>query len=42
MQKRKIAGKLLDPYKMGNDYVEFNFKNGSSLGLGNVRGLRRE
>lgn len=27
---------------MGNDYVEFNFKNGSSLGLGNVRGLRKE
>ena len=42
MQKRRIAGKLLDPYKAGNDYVEFNFKNGSSLGLGNVRGLRRE
>lgn len=42
MQKRKIAGKLLDAYKMGNDYVEFNFKNGSSLGLGNVRGLRKE
>ncbi len=41
-QKRKIAGKLLDAYKMGNDYVEFNFKNGSSLGLGNVRGLRKE
>jgi len=42
MQKRKIAGKLLDPYTMGKDYVEFNFKNGSSLGLGNVRGLRRQ
>ena len=42
MQKRKIAGKLLDAYKMGKDYVEFNFKNGSSLGLGNVRGLRRQ
>lgn len=42
MQKRKVAGKLLDAYKMGNDYVEFNFKNGSSLGLGNVRGLRRQ
>lgn len=42
MQKRKVAGKLLDPYVMGKDYVEFNFKNGSSLGLGNVRGLRRQ
>lgn len=42
MQKRVIAGKKLDPYKMGKDYVEFNFKNGSSLGLGNVRGLRRQ
>lgn len=42
MQKRKIAGKIQDAYKMGKDYVEFNFKNGSSLGLGNVRGLRRQ
>ena len=42
MQKRKVAGKILDAYKMGKDYVEFNFKNGSSLGLGNVRGLRRQ
>lgn len=42
MQKRKIAGKLLDAYKMGADYVEFVFKNGSHLDLGNVRGLRRE
>lgn len=42
MQKRKIAGKILEPYIMGNDYVEFKFKNGSSLGLGNVRGLRKE
>ena len=42
MQKRRVAGKLLDPYVMGKDYVEFKFKNGSSLGLGNVRGLRRE
>lgn len=42
MQKRTIAGKKLDAYKMGKDYVEFNFKNGSSLGLGNVRGLRRQ
>ena len=42
MQKRRIAGKVLDPYVMGKDYVEFNFKNGSSLGLGNVRGLRRQ
>ena len=32
MQKRTIAGKVLDPYVMGKDYVEFNFKNGSSLG----------
>ena len=42
MQKRKIAGKILDAYKMGQDYVEFTFKNGSSLDLGNVRGLRRQ
>ena len=42
MQKRKIAGKILDAYKMGQDYVEFSFKNGSSLDLGNVRGLRRQ
>jgi hypothetical protein len=42
MQKRKVAGKMLDAYNMGKDYVEFKFKNGSSLGLGNVRGLRRE
>ena len=42
MQRRRIAGKLLDAYKMGADYVEFNFKNGSSLDLGNVRGLRRK
>ena len=42
MQKRKVAGKILDAYKMGKDYVEFNFKNGSSLGLGNVRGLGRQ
>ena len=42
MQKRRVAGKLLDPYVMGKDYVEFKFKNGSSMGLGNVRGLRRE
>ena len=42
MQKRKVAGKILDAYKTGKDYVEFNFKNGSSLGLGNVRGLRRQ
>lgn len=42
MQKRKVAGKVLDAYKTGKDYVEFNFKNGSSLGLGNVRGLRRQ
>lgn len=42
MQRRKVAGKILDAYKAGKDYVEFNFKNGSSLGLGNVRGLRRQ
>ena len=42
MQKRTVAGKVLDAYKTGKDYVEFNFKNGSSLGLGNVRGLRRQ
>ena len=42
MQKRKVAGKVLEAYKMGADYVEFHFKNGSSLGLGNVRGLRKE
>ena len=42
MQRRKVAGKFLDAYKMGKDYVEFNFKNGSSLDLGNVRGLRRQ
>ena len=42
MQQRKIAGKIQDAYKMGKDYVEFNFRNGSSLGLGNVRGLRRQ
>lgn len=42
MQKRKVAGKILDPYKMGQDYVEFYFKNGSSLQIGAVRGLRKE
>ena len=42
MQRRKVAGKILDAYKMGADYVEFRFKNGSSLDLGNVRGLRRK
>ena len=42
MQKRKVAGKTLEPYKVGQDYVEFKFKNGSSLGLGNVRGIRKE
>lgn len=42
MQKRKIAGKILDAYKVGADYVELSFKNGSHLDLGNVRGLRRE
>jgi len=42
MQRRRVAGKMLDAYNMGKDYVEFKFKNGSSLGLGNVRGLRRE
>lgn len=42
MQKRKVSGKWQEPYIMGADYVEFKFKNGSSLGLGNVRGLRKE
>lgn len=42
MQRRKVAGKILDAYKMGKDYVEFSFRNGSSLDLGNVRGLRRQ
>ena len=42
MQKRRIAGKIQDAYKSGADYVEFYFRNGSSLGLGNVRGLRRQ
>lgn len=42
MQKRRVAGKLLDAYVMGKDYVRFSFKNGSYLDLGNVRGLRRE
>lgn len=41
MQKRKVAGKILDAYKIGKDYVELTFKNGSTLDLGNVRGLRR-
>ena len=42
MQRRRVAGKLLDPYKMQNDYAEFNFKNGSSLRVGAVRGTRFE
>lgn len=42
MQKRTIAGKKLDAYVMGKDYVAFNFKNGSSLDLGHVRGLRKQ
>ena len=42
MQKRKIAGKTLDPYKVGADYVEFDFKNGSQLRVGAVRGTRFE
>jgi hypothetical protein len=42
MQKRIVAGKIQDAYHSGKDYVEFTFKNGSSLGLGNVRGLRRQ
>lgn len=42
MQKRRIAGKLLDPYKLSQDYVEFSFKNGSSLRVGAVRGTRFE
>lgn len=42
MQKIKKGGKVLDAYKMGTDYVEFNFRNGSSLQIGGVRGLRKE
>lgn len=42
MQKRRIAGKLLDPYKLGQDYIEFAFKNGSKLRVGAVRGTRFE
>ena len=42
MQKRRIAGKLLEPYKLSQDYVEFSFKNGSSLRVGAVRGTRFE
>lgn len=42
MQKIKKGGKTLDAYKMGTDYVEFNFRNGSSLQIGGVRGLRKE
>lgn len=42
MRKRHLAGKLLDAYKMSTDNVEFNFLNGSSLNIGNVRGLRRQ
>ena len=42
MQKRRIAGKLLDPYKLSQDYVEFTFKNGSKLRVGAVRGTRFE
>ncbi len=42
MQKRRVAGKVLEAFKLGRDYVEISFKNGSSLGLGNVRGLRRQ
>ena len=42
MQRRRVAGKLLDPYKLQNDYAEFNFKNGSSLRVGAVRGTRFE
>lgn len=42
MQKRKLAGKIREAYNTGKDYVEFRFKNNSSLDLGNVRGLRKE
>lgn len=42
MQKIRKGGKTLDAYKMGTDYVEFNFRNGSSLQIGGVRGLRKE
>ena len=42
MQKRRVAGKVLEAYKVGADYVEFSFKNGSKLGVGAVRGTRFE
>ena len=41
MQKRVVAGKIQDAYNSGADYVEFRFRNGSTLGLGNMRGLRK-
>jgi hypothetical protein len=41
MQKRRIAGKIKDAYNSRSDYVEFNFKNGSSLDIASDRGLRR-
>lgn len=42
MKTRIIAGKRLSAYSIGKDYVEFKFKNGSMLGLGSVRGLRKQ
>lgn len=32
----------MDPFSVQKDYVSFTFKNGSSISLGNVRGLRRQ
>lgn len=42
MKTRIVAGKRLSAYTMGKDYVDFKFKNGSMLGLGSVRGLRKQ
>ena len=42
MQRRIVAGKKMDPFSVQKDYVSFTFKNGSSISLGNVRGLRRQ
>lgn len=42
MQRRVVAGKKMDPFSVQKDYVSFTFKNGSSISLGNVRGLRRQ
>lgn len=42
MQKRRVAGKLLDAYTSGQDYAKFGFKSGSWLDVASDRGLRRE